>query len=1356
MLIRIILLVFVFFIGFITMSPTVFSLDPQKEITQYVHDAWGVEAGLPQSSVQAIIQTRDGYLWLGTREALVRFDGVNFDVFDKGNLEHLQSNQITALLEDRDGNLWVGTQGGGLTCLDIKEGKPAAAAGGHRLSNETVWSICEDHKGTLWIGTDGGGLYRLEADTTTPTHYTVKHALADEVIWSVYQDRRQTLWIGTNSGLYRLKDGKFSLYTVKEGLSDNIVRTIYEDREASLWVGTDRGLNRRKNGKFTAYTGKEGLPDVHIRTICEDQNRNLWIGTAGAGIIRLNFYKRDGKLIVHPFTTGRGLSDNTIFCLYEDREKSLWIGTMGGGLNRLQDGKFTPYTMEQGLAHDIIWSIYEDRSGGLWIGTRTGLNRLARGDGNGKLNTTVYTGKQGFSDNSVLSIGEDPGGGLWIGTNGGGLYRLKNGKFNLYTTADGLSDDAVKALYADKEGNVWIGTRNGLNRLEHHQKEGKLTFTLYTTGDGLSNNVVRTLFADKQGYLWIGTNRGLNRLKNGKFNTYTLKDGLSNEMINAIYEDGEGSLWIGTYGGGLNRLKDGKFTGVTTKNGLFDDTVHNILEDDMGNFWMSCNKGIFLAGKRDLDDFCDGKRKQVECVCYNEKDGMKSRECNGFGFPAGCKTRDGRLWFPTMKGVVMIDPNHIEKNTLPPPVKIEKIIVNDNNLKPPFPANEKKLVLSPGIERLEIHYTGLSLLAPGKMKFKYRLEGFDNDWRRVGTRRAAYYTGFPPGNYTFRVIACNNDGVWNKKGASVSFYLKPFFSQTFWFYLVCGLAAAAIGFTVFRIRFRHLRKRKQELEYMVEERTDQLQKANIELETLLADLKNTTEIVVREREAADSANKAKSEFLANMSHEIRTPMNAILGFSEILEKEITAEQQKRHLEAISSSGKTLLDLINDILDLSRIEAGKMELHDEPVNPGAVLNEIKHIFSHKADEKALDLQLQVDPALPEALLLDSLRLRQILFNLVGNAVKFTDSGFIKLAAQKVASREVVPGPGKTGPRVDVVFSVQDTGPGIPGDHLQSIFDAFTRQPGQHTKTFEGTGLGLTITRRLVEIMGGEISVRSELGKGSTFRVNLENVAVFGVAVEPETDIKLDVEHIRFEKASILVADGSELNRRLLTEYFTHSPIDILEARNGKEAVELAGQYRPHLVLMGMRMPVMDGGEACRILKADNKLKKIPVIIISASALKEELPDIKKTGCDGFLNKPVSKSDLIIELMHFLPYTAPGCTWPMEIRGKKTKNPVPASLSPKTRAKLPELLDILQRGDISARWETLSKTLILDELEDFINEMKELDRRYRSRILSQWADRLYHDLRGYDPVKIQETLASFPELIEKITLLSGGNA
>ncbi|NIM12981.1 MAG: response regulator [Candidatus Aminicenantes bacterium] len=1352
MIIRTLLFLLVFFIGFIAMSPTVFSLDPKKEITQYVHDVWGLEDGLPQTSVQAVLQTRDGYLWLGTFEGLVRFDGINFKVFDKGNVEQLLNNHISVLYEDRKYNLWIGTNGG-LICL--KDGKFSSYTTRDGMSNDIVNVIYEDQEGNLWIGTDGGGLNLLKAGSTKFIAYTSKHGLSDNVVWSVYEDRKGNLWVGTNRGLNRLNAGKFTTYTTKEGLSNDMIWSIYEDRKGNLWVGTNRGLNllNFKEGKINTYVIKKGLSNDHIRTFCEDRDGNLWIGTGGGGVKRLHLHDQeleDENYTIHAYTTEQGLSDNTIFSLYEDREGSLWIGTQTGGLNRLGDGKFTVYTTKQGLSHDVVWSIYEEGEGNLWIGTRGWLNRLIYKK-DGKFNITGYPTGEGLFNKTVLSTCKDQEGSLWIGTEGDGLHRWKDGKLDTYTTKEGLSDNIIRILYVDKQENVWIGTRNGLNRLDRHEKEGKLTFTftVYTTENGLSNNVIRILYADKQGNLWIGTNRGLNRLgqKDGKFNTYGTKEGLFDEMVNSIYEDQDGSMWIGTYGGGLNRLKDGKFTRVTIKEGLFDDTVHWILEYNRDNFWMSCNKGIFQVSKNDLNDFCDGKRDKVECISYDENDGMKSRECNGYGYPPGCKTRDGKLWFPTMKGVVMIDPSHLIRNNLPPPVKIEKIKVDDNKeFQPPFAINGNPLVLSPGIEQLEIHYTGLSFPAPKKVRFKYKLQGFDNEWRDVDTRRTAYYTKIPPGNYTFRVKACNNDGVWNEKGASVSFYLKPYFSQTFWFYLLCGLAVVLMGFTVYRIRFRQLRKREQALEYMVEERTDQLQKANIELETLLEDLKNTTEILMREREAAESANKAKSEFLANMSHEIRTPMNAILGFSEILEKEITGEQQKKHLEAISSSGKTLLDLINDILDLSRIEAGKMELHYEPVNPRSILNEIKHIFSHKVREKALDFQLQADPALPEALLLDSLRLRQILFNLVGNAVKFTDSGFIKLAAQKVAPGPPakIPGPDKTGSCVNVVFSVQDTGQGIPGDQLQSIFDAFTQQPGQHAKKFGGTGLGLTITRRLVEMMGGVISVQSEIGKGSTFQVNLENVAVSRVVVEPEMDIKLDVEHIRFEKASILVADDNELNRQLLIEYFAHSPIDFLEAENGKEAVDLAKQYRPHLVLLDMKMPVVDGCEACRILKADEELKKIPVIIITASALKEERAKIEKAGCDAFLNKPVSKSDLIIELMHFLPYTAPESTEPTEMEGKEPEN----------RAKLPELLNILQSDDITKRREMLSKALILDEIEDFVEEMKELAQRYHSVILSQWVNRLNNDLQAFDLAKIQETLASFPGLIKELTVLSVG--
>jgi signal transduction histidine kinase/ActR/RegA family two-component response regulator len=959
-------------------------------------------------------------------------------------------------------------------------------------------------------------------------------------------------------------------------------------------------------------------------------------------------------------------------------------------LNRLEpkDGKFTVFTTKQGLSNNIVWSIYEDREGNLWIGTEGGgLNCLDHPD----LKEEKYT-------------------------------------FTAYTTKQGLSNDNIRSICEDRKGNLWIGTDRGLNRL--NVKDGKYKFTIYTNKtaarEGLSNDRIIFVCEDRKGSLWIGTDGGgLNRLNHpdlndGKFTVFTTKEGLSHDIVSAIYEDQEGSLWIGTYGGGLNRLKDGEFTNVTFKEGLFDDIVYSILEDDRGNLWMSCNKGIFRVNKKELNDFFAGRTNTnfVHSVSYDEKDGMKSKECNGGRQPAGWKSRDGKLWFPTMKGVVMIDPNNIKINRLLPPVKIEKITTDKNNIQPPFSTPGEKLTLSPGNQRLEIHYTALSFLVPDRVRFKYNLEGFDEEWNDVGTRRIAYYPKLPPGYYTFQVTACNNDGVWNKTGASLSFYLKPYFYQTFWFYSLCALAVLLMAFTGYRVRVRHLKHRAETLRTQVEERTKELKEA---------------------KETAEKANQAKSEFLANMSHEIRTPMNAILGFTKILENEITDKRHKKFLEAVSTGGKTLLGLINDILDLSRIEAGKMELKYEPVNLYSILNEIKYIFSNKVKEKELDFQLEIDPTLPESLLLDGLRIRQVLFNLVGNAVKFTDTGFIKLSVHKISSGETR----------DIIFSVQDSGIGIPADQQQTIFETFAQVGGQPAGKYGGTGLGLAISRRLAEMMGGEISVQSrgEPGKGSIFSLTLKNVDVSSVLTGRANVGEAVTECLRFKNVLVLVADDKESNRQLLVEFLSYPGIDVIDAENGKIAVEMAKLYRPNLVVMDLKMPVMDGKEATRLLKADEELKKIPVIIITASAIKEQEPEIKKAGGDAYLDKPLNKSQLIAQLKRFLPYSIGEPPEDADSPPAAVSTGTPGIEVPKNTDGLPELLGILQ-GDLTLRWKKISKTHIIDEIDAFSKEIRELGIQYHREVLKNWADLLINDLQTFDMQKVARTLEHFPGFIEEI--------
>lgn len=751
-----------------------FALDPRKAITQYVHNVWTVEDGLPQNSILAITQTRDGYLWLGTWQGLVRFDGVRFTVFDSQNTSEIKSNYIYAFCEDREGNLWIGTLGG---LLRLRDGKFTNYTTRDGLSSDVLHAIYEDRQGNLWIGMAGGGLNRFSEGKITG--FTSKDGLAGDGVEAIYEDRIGNLWVGAWSGLNRFKDGQFTAYTAKEGLPKQTVFSIFEDREGGLWVGASKGLYRFKDGKFNRFTKKEGLSPGAVRSIFQDREGNIWVGLEGGGLHRF----QDGKFT--RFTIKDGLSHDTVWPIYEDREGSLWVGTWGG-LNRFKDGILTVFTTKEGMSHDWTHSVYGDRAGNIWVGTYGGgLNRLKDG------RFSHYTMKNILPNNVVNSIYGDGAGGLWLCGDGGGLKRFKDGKLAHYSVKDGLSSDYIASIYEDRAGIVWIGTHGaGLS----HFKNGM--FSRRRMKDGLSGDTVRLTYEDRELNLWVATDIGLDRLKDGKFSHYRIK----NEplAINSIYEDSEGALWMATRGEGLIRFKDEQFTHYTTREGLLDNTLTSALEDVKGNLWLGSFKGIFRVSKKELNEVAQGKLRVVASVAYGKADGMRGVECNSRQ-PSGWKGEDGKLWFPTVKGLVMIDPDKMKPNTLPPPVFIEQFILDQQ---PVHLGQEAKL--PPGKRELEFHYTALSFLDPKKVQFKYKLEGYDRDWVEAGTRRVAYYTRLSPGPYRFRVTACNNDGVWNATGAAVEFYLNPRFYETRIFYLLC-LGVAAIALFSLGVGVRHRR-----------------------------------------------------------------------------------------------------------------------------------------------------------------------------------------------------------------------------------------------------------------------------------------------------------------------------------------------------------------------------------------------------------------------------------------------------------------------------------------------------------------------------------------------------------------------
>ena len=760
---------------FPTTGGTAYALDTPRELSQFGHEVWLTENGLPQNTVHAIAQTNDGYIWIGTEEGLARFDGVKFTVFDKQNTPEIKSNYIRTLLADRQGALWIGTAQGLIRMLN---GKFTLFTRDNGLPSETIQAIYEDRERNLWVATANGLALLKSGGLTT---FTTKERLISGSIQALLEDSSGALWIATPYGVGRIKDGKFTNYTVRDGLGSNSVRAIQQDQTGRIWFGSLGGLTAFDGNRFTTYTTRDGLPNDRIISLQADRDGGLLIGTA-AGLSRFS----DGRFT--GFNTAEALSTSTILSLFEDLEGNVWIGTESAGVNLLKDTKFTTYTVRNGLSNDLIKTIYEDHDGNVWIGTDGGGLNLLR---NGKL--AAYTTSDHLSSNVILSLAGDNAGNLWVGTPDG-LNRFNQGKFTRYTSADGLANSDVRSIYLDHRGNLWIGTRGGLTRMRNG------VFKTFTEVDGLPNDLITTLYEDTKGNLWIGTLGGLGRLTNEEFTTFTTRDGLSSDAVISLYEDTDGTLWIGTNGGGLNGMKDGKFTTYTTSNGLLDDVVYRILEDGHQNLWLSCRKGVFHISKKELDDFARGTITSIAPVAYGTADGMMTRECSGGGDPAGWRGNDGKLWFPTIKGVAMIDPERLKTNSHAPPVVIEQIRIDEQSFAP-----SERLELPAGTTRFDLYYTAPSFVAPEKVRFKYKLEGFDKDWIDSGTRRIAYYTNLRPGTYTFRVIASNNDGVWNETGASVSLYLKPYFYQTYWFYALCLLALIVLAWLLFRLRVRGMR-----------------------------------------------------------------------------------------------------------------------------------------------------------------------------------------------------------------------------------------------------------------------------------------------------------------------------------------------------------------------------------------------------------------------------------------------------------------------------------------------------------------------------------------------------------------------
>ncbi|MCI0746605.1 MAG: histidine kinase [Verrucomicrobia subdivision 3 bacterium] len=750
----------------------------------YHLETYDAERGLPQNTVRALAQARDGYIWVGTPFGLARLDGVSFKRFGVIETPGFVEENCTSLAVDRGGNLWVGTADG-LLCYRDKRFERFTTA--HGMPDNRINSLCASREGGVWAATKTG-VTRIAGQTVMPVPLT--RNWAD----TIFEDRQGRVWYAVSNGVH-FYDPARSAVEIVIGTGRSI-SAITEDHNGTIWFGDRDGLHCWKEGKLQVFRQTAVSPDgqtnvAHVLCILGDRDTGgLWVGLEDLG---LHFF--------HNGTWSKACPDNLpqlrdVRRAIEDAEGNFWFGTGARGLFRLRKPRLQSFGVAEGLPHDKMWSVWPRSKGGVWASGDCGFAFI-------DADRAVPSYLAGPRSTVIRSIYEDRTGRLWLGDHDNGIYKYESGAYERIPVAG-----KMRTIYEDSTGAIWVGHSLGMARF----KDG--VWTHYERQDGLPHEDVRAFLEDRQGTLWLGTyGGGACTFRSGQFERVHEVPG---NKAWTFHEDVDGVIWIGT-GLGLCRYEQGRTFVFTRQHGLFDERINHLVEDDAGMLWISCNRGIYRVSRKELNDVAAGRLPEASYVAYGEADGMISSETNGEYQPAGCKTPDGRVWFPTQKGIVVIDPKRVFRNEFAPPVIVEQVTAVGRVLLSDEPevveagkrprAAKSSIRIEPGGGRvLEIRYTANSFVDPSKVRFKYRLEGHDTDWHSAGTRRIAYYTNLRPGSYRFHVLACNNHGHWNEKGAAFAFSIQPHFYQTWTFYLLCGAGAIMTAAAIQRYRLRVQRK----------------------------------------------------------------------------------------------------------------------------------------------------------------------------------------------------------------------------------------------------------------------------------------------------------------------------------------------------------------------------------------------------------------------------------------------------------------------------------------------------------------------------------------------------------------------
>ncbi|MFC2104835.1 two-component regulator propeller domain-containing protein [Bacteroidota bacterium] len=1197
----------------------VISLDPEKSITQYTLKSWTIDNGLPSNAINDITQSQNGYIWIATYGGVVRFDGIKFTKYSSQNSDALLTEATKLVCEDKNGTIWIGTQKG---IALFQNNNLYRSKNLKTLDNANIESIFVDKKNNVWIGTNANGLYRYEADTLI--YFKDFEKLTSSAIYAIYEDNIGVIWIGTLKGeLIKYENKVFTPCDINN--STETIYSFYQNSRGIMWVGASTGIYTIENDKL------QKLSDINIRfieNIIEDINGQYWISSSSDGLYRYDNTLCKSELL----SEANGLPNNRVTKIILDNQGNLWGGTYRTGIFQITDGKFTCYSESEGLYSTTNTAILEYGKDEFWLANEMGTIDIIK---NGKINQLKT--KIPIPSPQIKDMFKDSKGNVWISTYAG-ILKIEKQEEKLFNINNGFPDNYIRKTFEDFKGNIWIAT----NRTGIHKFRNDGSVLTLNSSNGLNTDYVMTIIQYKPDIIIAGTKKGFNLIKNDSvIKQYSVSDGLPDNLIFNIYKDNEDILWIST-NSGISRFENNSFTNYSTENGLQTNNVYDIIEDNLGYFWMPGPTGIMKVSKQQLNDFAAEKISKIDYIFYDKSDGMKSSVC--LGATKSLKDSNGNLWFLTAEGIAIIDPKEITLSKDLPPVFIEKVYAGDSI----FDLNEI-INIHAKHKRFNIDYTAIDLIFPQKISFKHMLEPFETEWTDAGNVRTISYTNIDPGIYTFKVRSTNNHGIWNENYVSIKVRVLPAWYQTLLFKISIFIIVFGGIVVWYKSRINRVKRQRNILEKEVEERTHEINQQKEEILTQSEELKaqrdlaqeqkekiehqneeleihqNQLEKLVEKRtvalkiakDKAEESDRLKSSFLANMSHEIRTPMNAIIGFSNLLVEDNVDKLTREALtNEITKNSFSLLNLIENILDLAKIETHQLTVTKSEIKLTELLNDIYFSFSDVIKNKKLELIIDRDIKEDIVLFSDSMRIKQILKNIVDNATKFTEKGSIEIGYTKQPN--------------DITVYVKDTGIGMNENQVNNIFSRFTKIEESKEKLYRGAGLGLAICKYLSDLLKCEISVVSKLNIGTTFYLNIP-------VKQSHNKISSDMNQIKqseynWSNKTILVAEDDKSNFQFFKMILSVTNAKIIHAETGEEAIKKFEENKPNLILMDIKMPDMDGLEATRIIKKQNP--NIPIIAQTAFAMENDEEMCKDAGCVAYIQKPIQKQALLALMNTYL--------------------------------------------------------------------------------------------------------------------------